>query len=496
MAEADLSLQARKRTGLFHLLPARRRWAILALWIFAAGYGGLVEIRGALIHNRHTDAGVYFAASWSLRIGSDPYFARDQNGWHYLLPPLMAVLASPLADAPPTMHRYWLLPYAWSVGIWYILGVASIAVGVNRLAMALLNALRAPSRVQLLDDDVDPSLCDPECPALPARHTSRRWAWRWWILCFWPVALCLPAICRSVIRGQVGPIWLMLVCLMIADAIEQRHLRSGLWLAGAICVKLIPAFLLLYPLWRLNWRMLLGCGVGLLVGLVIIPWMAMGTHDFLVANQHYLTTVLLPGVTGGTLDPVIANELVNPITTDTQSLVSVLMHMGNTFFGTPLSYSPPAFARIGHVLIGAFMTMMTLAAARFGKLRDPLTDALFLGCLVTVSLPIAPVCHPHYLMLMLPLVAAVLAAFLGSRGERKVTAGWVAMLILLPLSHIITAAPGGQIFRDTGVVTWAALAFWAAATRLLWKRTHTASEPEKPTSNDGLPAIIPLQPAM
>jgi len=242
--------------------------------------------------------------------------------------------------------------------------------------------------------------------------------------------------------------------------------------------------------------MLVGCGIGLVAGLVVIPWAAMGMHEFFVANQHYVTTLLLPGITGGKLDPMIANELVNPITTDTQSLVSVLMHMGNRFFGTPLSYTPPAFARIGHLLIGSFMVVMTLAAARFGKNSDPLNDALFLGLLSTVSLPIAPVCHPHYLMLMLPLVAAVLAAFLGSRGLRKVTAGWVAMLALIPLSHIITAAPGGQFFRDTGLVTWAAIAFWGAATRLLWKRTDSAIEPEKPTSDSGIASNLAFQPAV
>jgi hypothetical protein len=142
------------------------------------------------------------------------------------------------------------------------------------------------------------------------------------------------------------------------------------------------------------------------------------------------------------------------------------------------------------------MVAMTLTAARFGKMRDPLNDALFLSLLATVNLPIAPVCHPHYFMLMLPLVAAVLAAFLGSRGQRRVTAGWVVMLALIPLSHIISAAPGGQFFRDTGLVTWVAIAFWGVATRLLWKRTNSAIEPEKPTSDGGIPIIMPLQPAM
>jgi hypothetical protein len=156
----------------------------------------------------------------------------------------------------------------------------------------------------------------------------------------------------------------------------------------------------------------------------------------------------------------------------------VLMRMGNTFFNTPLSYSPPLYAKLGHVGIGALLTIVTLfSAGRFGQAREPLYEAMFLGLLITISLPLAPVCHPHYFMLMLPLVAAVLANFLGPKGRPKITPGWVALFAMLPLSHIITAMPGGQIFRDIGVVTWVAIAFWAAAARMLWMRTHAGEQP-------------------
>jgi hypothetical protein len=260
--ESQQPFIARVNRRPFRRLSNARRWGLIAIWIFALGYGALVVIRGALIHTRHTDAGVYFSAAWSIRIGSNPYLTTDQNGWHYIVPPLLAVVISPLADAPPTMHRYWLLPYSVSVGVWYLLGIFCMAIAVNRLAWALLGALRI-SRLTSLDlNDSDPAAVDPVCPSLPATNTSRRWAWRWWILCFWPMVLCLPSICRSVIRGQVGPLWLLLLCMMIVDSIELRNLRAGVWLAAAICLKLIPAFLILYPLWRKDGRMLAGCARG------------------------------------------------------------------------------------------------------------------------------------------------------------------------------------------------------------------------------------------
>ena len=48
------------------------------------------------------DLGVYLRAAWAVRIGANPYHATDNHGWHYLYPPLLAVLLVPLADPPPS----------------------------------------------------------------------------------------------------------------------------------------------------------------------------------------------------------------------------------------------------------------------------------------------------------------------------------------------------------------------------------------------------------
>jgi hypothetical protein len=231
----------------------------------------------------------------------------------------------------------------------------------------------------------------------------------------------------------------------------------------------------MYPLYRRNGRMLLGCGLGMLAGFVLIPWAAMGTHEFFAANQHYLQSFVFPAITGGRIDSAVEHELTDPITSDTNSFVAILMNTGNIFFHTPRDYTPPLFAKVGHWLIGGAMTLLTIAAAG-NRRRNSLDEALFLGLLAVVVLPIAPVCHPHYYMMMLPLIAAVLATFLGPRGQKKVTSGWIVLLMMVPLSHIITSWPGMEIFRDTGLVTWVAVAFWAKSTWLLWTRQHSVQQ--------------------
>jgi hypothetical protein len=259
-----------------------------------------------------------------------------------------------------------------------------------------------------------------------------------------------------------------------ACILDRKRTRAGLWLAGAICLKLVPAFLLLYPLWRRDARMIRGCLIGLLFGLVLIPWAAMGTTDFVNANRHYLGGFLIPGLTGGRIDPAVEHELTDPVTSDTESFKAVLMNTGNMFFGTERSYTPPAFARFGAYAIGGLMTALTLAAAGWKSVRtaDPVDNLLLFGLLSLIVLPLAPVCHPHYFMLMIPLIVGVLAAHLGPCGRRKVGPGWVALLALVPLSHILTGLFAWQPLRDAGLDTWVAVIFWAGATKLLYERSR------------------------
>jgi hypothetical protein len=473
-------------------LQRQYQLALLALLITAIVWGCIVEMKGALLHNRHTDAGAYFSAAWSVRIGSDPYCARDRNGWHYLYPPLLAVLMGPFADAPPTMHRYYLIPYAVSVGAWYVLSVLFLVVGVEQLSKALLGVIRNTNlsgaalagRLGSSFQNSSNTFSD-RASAGRLDLSPPRWAWRWWILFFWPVLLCLPAIFRSVVRGQVGPLWLMLLCLTIVGIIQKKEFRAGMFLAGAICLKLIPLFLLLYPLWRRKLRMLVGAGAGMILGLVVIPLLAMGKTDFVLANQHYFESIVFPGATGHRIDPAVENELMNPITSDTQSFVTVLMDIGHIFLGTTKGFDAPRFAKAGHLLLAVTLVIATLWAAGWQRRDfDPIGEAIFFAILCVIMLPIAPTCHPHYFMLMIPLVMAVLATFLGPQGRTRMGSGWLLIFTALPLSHILTSAPPIQFLRDIGLVTWTAMALAMSATVLLHnRRREFASDASSPANS-------------
>ena len=64
-----------------------------------------------------TDLTVYTKAGAAFFDGRDPYTVANHRGWHYLYPPLLAIVVAPLAK----------LDSQWQVVIWYFLNLAITA---------------------------------------------------------------------------------------------------------------------------------------------------------------------------------------------------------------------------------------------------------------------------------------------------------------------------------------------------------------------------------
>jgi hypothetical protein len=134
---------------------------------------------------------------------------------------------------------------------------------------------------------------------------------------------CLPALGASLVRGQVDPLLLVLLCGMAAAALRGRSGQAGFWLAGAICLKVIPAFLLVYPLWRRDGRWLAGSAAGLVLGLGIVPAAVFGPGQTLAYYREWQEVLLRPALTEGG-DQTRAQELTQITATDSQSLLAIL----------------------------------------------------------------------------------------------------------------------------------------------------------------------------
>ncbi len=413
-----------------------------ALWVLGAlvlVFGAIVEMRSAFLHRRMTDADDFFRAAWAIRTGSDIYEITDTNGWHYNYPPLFALLLTPLANPPPGADRKGFLPYEISVAIWYALSIAFLAVAAHWLASAFERAV--------------------------PRLRSRRHGRQWWLMRFLPVAVCLISVGRTLSRGQCNTLVLVLFCGMIALLLSGRRALAGGCLAGAICIKIWPAFLILYPVYRRDFRFIGGCVAGVILGLLVIPSLALGSVKTMAQLQHYAQVTLLPGLGIGE-DRSRADELTTATATDSESFVSVLHAISFPNADTRPQDALP-WERATHWFIAAMLTAMTFWAAKSTR-GDVLGEAILLGALMVLMLPISPVCHGHYFIFALPLVSALAAEAWERCGE--IGAGLATLFVAHFALHLISTLPAFAWAKEFGVPLVATLALWIAALVVLRKR--------------------------
>jgi hypothetical protein len=428
------------------LVETTLRWAErpLAPWhkrglvILAAAavlFGVITEVRTALLEHRKGDLNVFLRAAWAIRSATDIYTVTDDNGFHYLYPPLFAIVLAPLADAPAGFDRTGMLPYAVSAGLCYALNLVCLFVAVNWLA----NSLQRNGVLK-------------QC--LPGSRG-------WWALRVIPILVCLSPIGHTLMRGQAGLLLLLLICGMIAAVLAGRRRQAGLWLAGAICLKIIPAFLLIYPLWRRDLRMLAGCAIGLILGLVAIPALVMGPARAADCYREWTNVMLLPALDRGD-DRSRAKEVIEMTATDSQSIL-VVAH--NTLYPERKTRPTKADAetRLAALAIGGALTLATLLAGGWRRLSG-VQEAAFLGMLVIDMLLMSPVCHLHYFCLSVPLVMVLIAL----RWQQTDRMRWLPVLLVANVvANTLPHFPGLEPVRDLGMAMYAALALWFAGAVVL-----------------------------
>ncbi|MGC9258873.1 MAG: glycosyltransferase family 87 protein [Phycisphaerae bacterium] len=427
--------------GPFDPLGKIERFGLIALLIGVFVFGCVTEVRSAFLKRRMTDVDTYFRAAWAVRVHKDPYNVTDTNGWHYNYPPLLATLLYPLADAPAKFTRAGLLPYSVSVAIWFLISIGCIGWGIHVLAAAL-----------------EKTSTDPAVRNMP------RFCRRWWALRIIPLLVCLPAIGRAVVRGQVDSELLMLFCFAGAALATRKQFWAGFANGIAAALKIFPGFLVLYGLSRLRWKYLAGMAAALVVGLFVIPGIIMGPRHMVVGYCRFTQVMLAPalGLNGNTSRD---KELFDINKTDSNSFEAMIDH---TVYFNRSAPAPVLWMKMAHWGISAVLVALTLLIERLSRKDDPIYRNLFLGVLITVMMPIVPICHPHYYCMVLPLVMALLAA----RWERDRRLplggplGWV--LLFFTVSHILTVLPAFHILRGLGLVTYSALTLWAAGLVVMW----------------------------
>jgi hypothetical protein len=341
--------------------------------------------------------------------------------------------------------------------LWYFLSLGFLALGIHRLAGAL-----------------EERSADPEVRIQAAGCR------RWWALRLWPFLACLPPIGHTLMRGQSNPILLALLCGAVAATLRGQRTRSGFWLAGAICLKVYPAFLLLFPLWRRDGRALAACALGLMVGLLLIPAAVFGIAGTVAHYQRYNEVFVLPALGLGS-DTSRADEIMDSIANDSQSLQSAMhnsLHL-NRYTRPP---RPSAGVLWGARLAGCILTLLTLLAAV--RRRSPAATVLFFGALVAVMLLNTPVCHTHYFSFLVPLVIGLVTVAWQGRSDLRLGPVLTTLLAMNATVYILCSLPGLEVLRDLGLTLYPALLLWLAGILALRRQADeglTASaEPASP----------------
>ena len=424
----------------------RRGLRLIAVGL--AVFGAIVVIRSAFLTNRMTDFGVYARAGYAVRAGLDIYALNlcDDRGWHYVYPPPFAIFMVPLADPFRPDPRPGCLPFAASVGVWYVLSLGLLAATAHQLAsLALPDAVRG----------------------------SRRW----WYARTVPVYVCAGGAGYTLARGQVNILVVWLVAGLFAALVRAKPIRAGVWLAAAVALKVIPGLLVLFPVVRGDWRSAIGFTLGLVLLLLGLPAAVWGVDGAVRQNVRFAGLVLAPGLVGiEDADASLARELTGATATDSQSFQAAVHNLRH-----PDKDARPTTAdreaRLAHWLAGGLMAAVTAAVGLTRVRRAPGDQLVLLGCFCVVMLHLTPVSHMHYYFYAYPLAAGLwlqgTAARPGRAGPGRATtlvlAGWGVGIIVALTDGVV-----GDSLRTYGGAVLATVGLWGFG---IWR----VSTPESPT---------------
>jgi hypothetical protein len=241
------------------------------------------------------------------------------------------------------------------------------------------------------------------------------------------------------------------IALGLYLAASLREFSAGFCLSFPATVKLFPALVLLYPLWRGRWRMSAGVFAGLVFFLVLLPAAVVGPRKTVELYQT-LSRVLVKPALGQGNDKSRSNELTAMNNTDNQSLLAGIhnwTHHDLPRRKRPEEASPLARRAVyatGLVLLGGVMWAM-----RLRRSDSPLDLLLSTGLLMGASLVISPVAHNYYYLLMLPLIAALVDYGMPTNPDgpwrRRVMA---PVAVFMVVDFVARVPVAGEVLRDWG----------------------------------------------
>ncbi len=421
--------------------------AILLVW-------GLTDVRRRADLDPHnilahrTDFTVYTEAGAAFFDGRDPYAVTNPRGWHYLYPPLFALLVAPL-------H---VLPTSWQGVTWFLLSLL-MAAG------CLSECRKIVQRIQEAFEGRQPA----DCRNLPG-----------WIVLAAAAAILFPFL-NTLQRGQVGiaVLWPLLLGFRVISEAQSRFwwFWGGTLLALPVVMKITPALpvaiLLLQqlvaavrtersPIARRRFLLCVsGFTVGMIFFLLLVPTILIGWEDNSRHLRTWYTDVVANDRLGETHD-FDAHSVRN------QSLNNAVYLLGNWFAytftggpddqGTSLSTVPPTplpmdapIVRTVLVVLRVLLALLLIGVAvrwHWETEGGGRVAAFSLAC--AMSLPLSPISWGHHFLILLPGMLFLPWALYDAH---RSAARWLAILAAtLILVHFSTLGFSGGIAGRLGLL--------------------------------------------
>ena len=240
----------------------RKKWlGILLLLGLAVGIAFPTIYRGVILKTKRTDLTVYLKAGETVLEDRaiQMYGVTNIRHWHYIYPPLLAILLAPVSKWPPVAT----IPLA------YLLSIASLVGTVTLSRRFPENARPKPWQIVLA------------------------------------MLFCLPMFLNTLTRGQFDIITLFFMAAVFYNYLKGRKFLTGILLAFAVTLKVTPlAFLVFFFLMKREWKILLSTTAGFGLFFFLIPsavigfdtnlmllktwWGLMSISQSATAYQHYL----------------------------------------------------------------------------------------------------------------------------------------------------------------------------------------------------------------
>ncbi|TAJ07866.1 MAG: DUF2029 domain-containing protein [Nitrospirae bacterium] len=430
------------------------------------------DIDTANIGAHRTDFTVYTEAGAAFFDGRDPYAVTNVRGWHYLYPPLFAILVAPLHP----------LPAAWQGVIWFVLSLAMAGGCLFECQAIMRTVLRGGEGV---------------------RSDWRKI--RRWVVVGAGLAVVFP-ILDTLQRGQVGlaVLWPLLIGfrLILESDGWPRSFLGGLFLSLSVTIKVTPALPVCVLLLGLlagalrrdrppppRQRFLHAVG-GVLTGLalcvLLIPALAVGWQENLRHLEAWSTRVATNERRG-------PDQQFNAHSVRNQSLANAVYRLGNWVehavgggpddrradnlapAGDPL---PMDAAIVGHMVTAAralLLALLVSVAVRWRPPADALGQAAVFGLACAMTLPVSPISWGHHFVMLLPGALFVPLAVCAAGRHRAAQALAVSAAALL-WAHYASLELAGGLAGRLGI-PGIGMALWCVAASLwLLRRPASLSE--------------------